>query len=201
MIGSFNWGMSFAPPIELVAQADAGRGINFSNIPIENATQFGTDTISGDLLDGWEVELYRGNTLLDVKRSDGSGRFVFRDVALLFGENNIILKFYGPQGQFRQESRPVNIGRGMAPEGKLWSRFSFTDQGENIFLGRNSQTRGPYRGIQGIRTNILWVIKKYHSYRICYFVYVDYPEETNSGESRLSDIVFWKQSEIGSNSR
>ncbi len=139
----------FAPPIELVAQAEAGRGINFSNVPIENATQFGTDTITGDLLDGWEVELYRGTTLLDVRRSDGSGRFIFRDVPLLFGENNIILKFYGPQGQFRQESRPVNIGRGMAPEGTMWSRFSFTEQGRNLFLGRNSQTRGHIEGFRG----------------------------------------------------
>ena len=39
----------FAPPIELVAQAEAGRGINFSTFPIENATQFDTDTITGDL--------------------------------------------------------------------------------------------------------------------------------------------------------
>jgi len=140
----------FAPPIELVAQANAGRGINLTNIPIENATQFGTDTISGDLLDGWEVELYRGNTLLDVRQSDGSGRFVFRDVALLFGKNDITLKFYGPQGQFRQESRSVNIGRGMVPEGKVWTRFSFTEQGENIFLGRNSRTRAH---IEGFRTH------------------------------------------------
>ena len=138
-----------APPIELVAQSDAGRGINFSTFPIENATQFDTDTITGDLLDGWEVELYRGNTLLDFKKSNGSGRFVFRDIPLLFGENNIILKFYGPQGQFRQESRPMNIGRGMAPEGKLWSRFSLIEQGENIFLGRNSQTRGHIEGLRG----------------------------------------------------
>ncbi len=139
----------FAPPIELVAQADAGRGINFSTFPIENATQFDTDTITGDLLDGWEVELYRGNTLLDFRKSDGSGRFIFRDIPLLFGENNIILKFYGPQGQVRQESQLVNIGRGMAPEGKLWSRFSVIEQGENIFLGRNSQTRAHIEGIRG----------------------------------------------------
>ena len=123
----------FAPPIELVAQADAGRGINFSTFPIENATQFDTDTITGDLLDGWEVELYRGNTLLDFRKSDGSGRFIFRDIPLLFGENNIILKFYGPQGQVRQESRLVNIGRGMAPEGKLWSRFSVLSRGRIFF--------------------------------------------------------------------
>ncbi len=139
----------FAPPIELVAQAEAGRGINFSTFPIENATQFDTDTITGDLLDGWEVELYRGTTLLDFRKSDGSGRYVFRDIPLLFGENNIILKFYGPQGQVRQESRPVNIGRGMAPEGKLWSRFSFTEQGRNLFLGRNSQTRKNIEGFRG----------------------------------------------------
>ena len=147
-----NWfvelGDVFSPPIELVARAEAGRGINFSTFPIENASQFDTDTITGDLLEGWEVELYRGNTLLDFRTGDGSGRFIFRDIPLLFGENIIILKFYGPQGQFRQESRPVNIGRGMAPEGKLWARLSFTETARNLFLGPNSQTR---RNVAGPR--------------------------------------------------
>ena len=100
-----NWfvqvGDVIAPPIELVAQAEAGRGINFSTFPIEHATQFATDTIAGDLMEGWEVELYRGNTLLDFQKSNPSGRYIFRDIPLLFGENDIILKFYGPQGQFR----------------------------------------------------------------------------------------------------
>lgn len=148
-----NWfiqlGDVFAPPIDLVSQAEAGLGINFSTFPIENSTQFDTDTITGDLLEGWEVELYRGNTLLDFRRSDGSGRFIFRDIPLLFGENNIILKFYGPQGQIRQESRLVNIGRGMAPVGKLWTRLSFIDQGENLFFGRYSQTRNNIEGFRG----------------------------------------------------
>lgn len=138
-----------APSIDLVAQAEAGRGFSFSTFPVENATQFDSETISGDLLDGWEVELYRGEILLDFRKSDGSGRFIFREVPLLFGQNNIVLKFYGPQGQFRQESRPVSIGGRMAPEGKLWARFSSIDQGENVFLGRDNQTRNHIRGYRG----------------------------------------------------
>jgi hypothetical protein len=95
------------------------------------------------------VELYRGEILLDFRKSDGSGRFIFRDIPLLFGQNNLILKFYGPQGQLRQESRPVNIGGNMAPEGKLWVRFNSIKQGENIFLGRDIQTRPHIRGYRG----------------------------------------------------
>ena len=138
-----------APSINLVAQAEAGRGFSFSTFPVENATQFDSETLSGDLLDGWEVELYRGNTLLDFRKSDGSGQFIFRDIPLLFGQNKLVLKYYGPQGQTRQESRSVNIGGTMAPEGKLWTRFSSIDQGENVFLGRNSQTRSQIKGYRG----------------------------------------------------
>jgi hypothetical protein len=149
-----NWfvevGDVYSPPIELVARSEAGRGFNFSTFPIENSTQFDTDTIAGDLLVGWEVELYRGNTLLDFRTGDASGRFIFRDIPLLFGKNNIILKFYGPQGQLRQESQPINIGRGMTPEGKLWTRLSFTETGRNLFLGRNSQTRVNVEGPRGL---------------------------------------------------
>jgi len=138
-----------APPIELVAQAEAGRGINFSTFPMQNASQFDTETLTGDLLDGWEVELYRGNTLLDFRTSNGTGRYMFQDIPLLFGENDIVLKFYGPQGQVRTETRPVNIGQSMAPPGEMWFRFSAIDQGENIFLGRNSQTRFHVSGFRG----------------------------------------------------
>lgn len=125
-----------APTVELVSNAEIGRGLNFSTFPSQLSNQFSTDTLDGDLLDGWVVELYRGKTLLDFKRSNGTGRYFFRDIPLLFGENNIILKFYGPQGQVREETRRIIIGRGMAPQGKLWTRLSFTEQGENLFGGR-----------------------------------------------------------------
>lgn len=160
-----NWfvqlGDVFSPPIELVARSEAGRGINFSTFPIENAREFDTDTITGDLLEGWEVELYRGKTLLGFRTSNASGRFIFRDIPLLFGENIIILKFYGPQGQFRQESRPINIGRGMAPQGKLWTRLSFTETGRNLFLGPNSQTRRNVAGPRGIGEVFYGLTKKF----------------------------------------
>lgn len=145
----FKGGDVVAPTIELISNSESGRGLNFSTFPIYLSNQFSTDTLSGDLLDGWVVELYRGKTLLDFKTSDGSGRYFFRDIPLLFGENNITLKFYGPQGQVREEKQRIIIGRGMAPKGKLWTRLSFTDQGESLFGGRYSQLSPTVNGNRG----------------------------------------------------
>ena len=138
-----------APPVEMISPAQAGRGLNFSTFPKQMSNQFATETVSGDLLDGWVVELYRGKVLLDVRRSDGSGRYFFRNLPLLFGRNEITLKFYGPQGQTREETKSILIGRNMAPKGKFWTRLSFTEQGENLVGGRYNQTLdniGGYRG-------------------------------------------------------
>jgi len=146
--GQAKVGDVFADSIDLVARAEAGRGFIYSTLPIERTTQFDSQTIEGFLQTGWEVELYRNQVLLDFRADQGTGRFVFEDVPLLFGDNEIVLKFHGPQGQEREERRQVHIGGSMVPSGETWARVSVIDQGENLFLGRDPSTRNTIQGMR-----------------------------------------------------
>ncbi len=145
---SLRLGDVFAPPVDLIARGEAGRGYLFSTFPIDRGSKFDTETIEGDLEPGWEVELYRKDTLLDFKKDDGTGRFVFDDVPLLIGDNDITLRFYGPQGQVRETRRRVRIGNHMVPEGRVWASVGMIDQGETLFTGRDSLTRDDIRDLR-----------------------------------------------------
>jgi len=146
--GSFKGGDIFSNSIDLVARGEAGKGFVYSTLPVEHTTRFDSETIEGLLQTGWEVELYRNQVLLDFQADQGTGRFVFEDVPLLFGENEILLRFHGPQGQVREEIRQAYIGGAMVPSGETWARVTVLEQGENLFLGRDPSTR---QNISGMR--------------------------------------------------
>ena len=145
---SLRLGDVFSPPVDLIARGEAGRGYLFSTFPIDRGSKFDTETIQGDLQPGWEVELYRKGTLLNFKKDDGTGRFVFDDIPLLIGDNDITLKFYGPQGQVRETKRRVRIGTHMVPEGRVWASVGMIEQGETLLLGRDSLTRDDIRDLR-----------------------------------------------------
>lgn len=124
----------FSTPIDLIARGNTGRGFLLSTFPVDRGSNFATDTIEGDLQAGWEVELYRKGSLLNFQQDNGTGRFTFEDVPLVTGDNEITLKYYGPQGQVKETTRRIRIGSQMATPGKLWSNFSLVQQGETLFL-------------------------------------------------------------------
>ena len=145
---SIKLGDVYSRPLDLIARGEAGRGFLFSTFPVDRGSKFDNETLQGDLPPGWEVELYRKDILLDFRKDDGTGRFVFEDVPLLIGDNDITLKYYGPQGQVRVSKRRVRIGSQMVPEGRVWASVGLIEQGETLFTGRDSLTR---RGIRDVR--------------------------------------------------
>jgi hypothetical protein len=138
----------FSTPVDLVARGNTGRGFLFSTFPVDRGSNFATETIEGDLQSGWEVELYRKGSLLDFQADNGTGRFTFEDVPLVIGDNQITLKFYGPEGQVRETTRRVRVGSQMAPSGKLWSNLSFVEQGESLFLKENNIGENESQGLR-----------------------------------------------------
>ena len=108
------------------------RGIKFTNRDLFRSSIFDTVDFEGDLLNDWEVELYRNNILIGVERDAPSGRYVFKDVPLTFGKNTIKLVFYGPNGQERQEVKTYRIGPGMSEPGVFAYSASITEQGKTL---------------------------------------------------------------------
>ncbi len=126
-----------SPKIPLVSSVRSGRGVSVTNLPVNTPTEFDRITLEGNLLSGWEVELYRNEVLLDFRASQPDGRYRFVDVPLLFGVNVLRLVFYGPQGQRREETRQVRVGPDQVRPGETNYRMAATQE-DQPFIGHGA---------------------------------------------------------------
>lgn len=97
------------PPLPLITEGRAGRGVFFSNYPLNTPSNYGTQNFEGPLPTGWEVELYRNDFLLDRQVSNPSGRYAFRNIPLQYGRNQFRLNFYGPRGERKTQYETFHI--------------------------------------------------------------------------------------------
>ena len=81
---------------------------------------------------GWDAELYRNGELLAFSRSDGSQRYIFDEVPLLYGDNRFEIVTYGPQGQQRSRLEHINVGQEQVPEGKTWYWAGVSQPGKDL---------------------------------------------------------------------
>jgi hypothetical protein len=116
----------------LGSSAGAGRGAVITNRPLASRAAFDRTRFEGDLPSGWEAEIYRNGELLGFAKPDGSQRYVFEDVQLLYGENRIQIILYGPQGQMRTRDEVINVGQDNVPKGKTWYWLGFNQPGRDI---------------------------------------------------------------------
>ncbi|MES2137212.1 MAG: hypothetical protein V4502_09165, partial [Pseudomonadota bacterium] len=116
----------------LTGTGAAGRGAVVTNRPLTAQTAFDRTRFEGDLPVGWEAEIYRNNELLGFAKSDGSQRYIFDNVQLVYGENHVEVRLYGPQGQVRTRAEDINVGRNNVPPGKTWYWAGFNQPGRDI---------------------------------------------------------------------
>ena len=110
----------------------SGRGAVVTNRPLFNPTAFDKTRFEGDLPGGWEAELYRNGELLAFARPTAGSRYVFEDVQLLYGENQISIVLYGPQGQIRTREEMINVGQENVPAGKTWYWAGANQPGRDV---------------------------------------------------------------------
>ena len=128
--------------------ASSGRGAEVTNRPLFNPAAFDRTRFEGELPTGWDAELYRNGELISFSRSDGSQRYVFDDVPLIYGENRFEIVLYGPQGQQRSRVEYLNVGQNQIPTGETWYWAGISQPGKNLlgdFVGRDDG--GGRRGI------------------------------------------------------
>jgi hypothetical protein len=116
----------------LTGVASAGRGAVITNRPLATRVAFDRTRFEGDLPVGWEAEIYRNGELLGFAKPDGSQRYVFDNVQLLYGENRVEIRLYGPQGQMRTREEVINVGQENVPAGKTWYWAGFNQPGRDI---------------------------------------------------------------------
>ena len=116
----------------LTGSVASGRGAVVTNRPLATRAAFDRSRFEGDLPAGWEAEIYRNDELLGFARANGSQRYVFDDVQLLYGENQIRIVLYGPQGQVRTREELINVGQDNVPKGKTWYWAGFNQPGRDL---------------------------------------------------------------------
>ena len=118
-------------PSRLTATA-SGRGAEVTNRPLFNPVAFDRTRFEGDLPPGWDAELYRNGELLAFSRSDGSSRYVFEDVPMIYGDNRFEIILYGPQGQQRSRLEYLNVGQEQLPPGETWYYAGVSQPGRDM---------------------------------------------------------------------
>jgi hypothetical protein len=102
----------------LAGAAGIGRGAFLSNRPLNRSSTFGKTVLRGALPLGWDAELYRNGQLMAFQSDTADGRYEF-DVDLIYGDNDLEVVLYGPQGQVRREKQTIPVGYGAVAPGKV----------------------------------------------------------------------------------
>ncbi len=117
----------------LLVGTGSGRGISLSSYPSGDADEYDRTTFQGALPVGWEAELYRNNVLVNFQQSNLNGFYEFRDIPVLFGNNDFKIILYGPQGQRETRTKTINSSGFVVPRGKVYGRFSLLQLDKSLF--------------------------------------------------------------------
>ncbi|MBB3764815.1 hypothetical protein [Sphingomicrobium lutaoense] len=112
--------------------AGNGRGALVTNRPLRRLAQFDTVSFEGELPAGWDAELYRNGQLLGFSVPTPDGRYLFDDIELQYGKNDIEIVLYGPQGQVRRRVEEVLVGDQQIPPGETWYFASASQPGRSL---------------------------------------------------------------------
>ena len=94
--------------------------------------------ISGDLLQGWEVELLHNDLRIDYQIADQEGRYDFQELELYHGTNTFELIFYGPAGERRTETITRYAGADTISKGNLSYQLTTSQKGKTLYEPDNS---------------------------------------------------------------
>jgi len=132
----YAFGDIFLTSPNLVTATNSGRGFGIDRYDASRTGNLSAVTITDNAPPGWEVELYRNDTLIDFATVGADGRYVFADQDIYFGENEFVARLYGPQGQTR-EDRQTFFGGGIELDpGDYDYSVSHIDYTANLLDGR-----------------------------------------------------------------
>ncbi len=108
-----------SPP--LISSGTQEQGVVVSNQPTNvNITTNTTTELQGNAQPGWDVELYRNNAFLSIAHVDATGIYDFQNVQLVLGDNDMEMRFYGPQGQVVVKHKHILVDPSLIKRHKLY---------------------------------------------------------------------------------
>ncbi len=130
---SYSFGDVTGNNLALVANSTRGRGATISNRSLYRAEQFDTTSFRGTATPGWDVELYRNDSLLSIATVGENSQYEFLNIPLFYGRNLFRIVLYGPQGQIKEETREFYAGSTLLDPGDVSYSLSVTDNEHSIF--------------------------------------------------------------------
>lgn len=119
--------------VPLVGGNGHGRGVYISNTDMQRPDQFDQTNFVGDSQPGWEVEVYRNGELLGFQTVGDNGRYEFRNIPVLYGNNNFKVVSYGPQGQVKEEVKSYSIDDSILKKGTFNYQVSADEKSSSLF--------------------------------------------------------------------
>lgn len=98
-------------------------GVTITNAPSTIRKALGTYLISDYAEPNWLVELYINNVLIDYTTTDASGFFRF-EVPITYGTTQVMLRYYGPNGEERAEEKTYHMPYHFLPKGEFEYRIT-----------------------------------------------------------------------------
>lgn len=113
------WGDVRLANRDLISPGSGGRGFIFTNDVNNFETEFDEITVDGIGRPGWEVELYINDELINFDVVDERGEYRFEDVVITFGNNEVKVVLYGPQGQLEERVENYFYQSNVAKQGQF----------------------------------------------------------------------------------
>ena len=104
----------------MVGSLGRGVGMRVEAAPVTLTDSFNKTSIDGNARPGWTAELYVAGQLRDYQRIGDDGRFLFRDVNIVYGSNAIKVILYGPNGLVEERDFSQSVSAGLLPPGKVY---------------------------------------------------------------------------------
>ncbi len=93
----------------LIGSGGQEQGISVTSQRLDNRTYQTTTRLQGNGQPGWDVELYRNDSFIDIRHIDETGFYDFGQVDLIVGDNDFKFVFYGPQGEIEEKHKHVGV--------------------------------------------------------------------------------------------
>ena len=130
--------------LPITGSAPQETGVRITNTdPLVNLT-FPSTNIEGYFTAGWDVELYRDNSLLLFQETDENGFYSFQNIPLLASRNAFRLIAYGPQGEIEEESLNIPYDRNRLSNSENIYDVSLTAQNSQLYRARDSDDEDEY---------------------------------------------------------
>lgn len=139
-----------------LTRENRGRGFLITNQASSPSHAINQQSIEGNGLPGWWVELYSNGLLIGSYQIGQDGRYQFDHLNMFLGKNTFVLKWTAPNGAQYSETKTIYHGNDVAKAGKSAYRFSAI-QPERSLLSSTDPSSNPQASNNQV--NLQWAYR------------------------------------------